>query len=149
MSDDQLSSTHPITVSINKTNEAESIFDGISYGKGASFLKQLHYILSHETMEKGLHVYFKEFAWKNTELKDFVKCLHDAYVQSGDKSMGPDFNVTEWSDSWLSTSGTNILEPFPEEDESGNLKSILIEQTIDLRGQNRIRTHKIDVAVYD
>jgi aminopeptidase N len=39
ISEDQLSNTHPITSFINNTAEAESIFDGISYGKGASFLK--------------------------------------------------------------------------------------------------------------
>jgi aminopeptidase N len=38
ISEDQLSTTHPITCIINKTDEAENIFDGISYGKGASFL---------------------------------------------------------------------------------------------------------------
>ena len=39
ISTDQLSSTHPICTTINSTAEAETLFDGISYGKGASFLK--------------------------------------------------------------------------------------------------------------
>ena len=36
---DQLSSTHPVRCHIDSTDEAEALFDGISYGKGAAFLK--------------------------------------------------------------------------------------------------------------
>ena len=39
ISTDQLSSTHPICCEVNSTDEAESLFDGISYGKGSSFLQ--------------------------------------------------------------------------------------------------------------
>jgi aminopeptidase N len=39
VSNDQLLSTHPICSDIKSTDQVESIFDGISYGKGASFLK--------------------------------------------------------------------------------------------------------------
>jgi aminopeptidase N len=79
ISADQLGSTHPICCEIAHTGEAESIFDGISYGKGAAWLKQLYYILGHETMSKGLAVYFQKHEWGNTTLPDFVKCLEDAY----------------------------------------------------------------------
>jgi aminopeptidase N len=58
ISEDQLSTTHPITCTINKTDEAETIFDGISYGKGASFLKQLYNMLGREVIVKGLEAYF-------------------------------------------------------------------------------------------
>ena len=47
ISTDQLSSTHPICCEIASTDQAVSIFDGISYGKGSSFLKQVYNILGH------------------------------------------------------------------------------------------------------
>jgi aminopeptidase N len=40
--DDSMTGTHPIACLINQTDEADSLFDGISYGKGASFLKQMY-----------------------------------------------------------------------------------------------------------
>mmetsp|Transcript_44429 Transcript_44429/g.32491 ORF Transcript_44429/g.32491 Transcript_44429/m.32491 type:complete len:113 (-) Transcript_44429:1416-1754(-) len=58
ISTDQLSSTHPITCEISSTDEAEALFDGISYGKGSSFLKQLYNLIGHESFVKGLHIYF-------------------------------------------------------------------------------------------
>ena len=98
---DTLSTTHPITCTINSTDEAEEIFDGISYGKGASWLKQVYNLLGYDVISKGLGLYFTKNARKNTELTDFIGALNDAYLQYGNQSLGPDFNLTEWSDTWL------------------------------------------------
>ena len=67
--------------------------------------------MGYETIKKGLHNYFKKHQWKNTTLPDFINCLAEAYNESKDKSMGTDFDFIEWSDSWLKTSGVNILAP--------------------------------------
>lgn len=72
ISTDQLSTTHSICCEITSTDQAESLFDGISYGKGSAFLKQLHYMLGNETMKVGTSNYIKAFARKNTVLKDYV-----------------------------------------------------------------------------
>lgn len=53
--------------------------------------------------------------------------------------MGNDFDFKEWSDTWLFTSGLNILEPLVEYNEDFSVKSFVIKQTCDLRGQNIIR----------
>lgn len=63
ISEDTLSTTHPITVHVGRTDEAESIFDGISYGKGSSVLKQLYNLIGREAFKKGIHLYFKKHAW--------------------------------------------------------------------------------------
>jgi aminopeptidase N len=39
VSADVLNTTHPICNNIKSVEEAESVFNGISYGKGAAFLK--------------------------------------------------------------------------------------------------------------
>lgn len=122
MGEDLLSTTHPITCEINSTEEADSIFDGISYGKGASFLKQLYNLIGHEVFKKGLHIYFEKFAWKNTVLPDFVGSLDEAYRQSGgNKLLGANFDFVDWCDQWLTTSGINILTPIVEYKEDGRI----------------------------
>ena len=149
IAEDQLSNTHPITCIINKTDEAETIFDGISYGKGASVLKQLYNLLGREVITKGLAIYFEKHQWSNTELKDFVGALNESYLKYGNQSLGPDFDLLEWTDQWLSTSGVNLLEPIIEYNPDGSIKKLQLKQSCDLRGKNRLRKQKIDVAVYD
>lgn len=90
-------------------------------------------------MRAGLHDYFQKFQWTNTTLKDFVNCLNTAYLESGDKSMGLDFDFLDWCDYWLNTSGVNILEPVAEYNHDFSVKSLAIRQTCDLRGKNRLR----------
>jgi len=87
-----MSSTHPICCEINDTHEAISLFDGISYGKGSAWLKQVYNVLGYEPIKKGLHRYFKKYEWQNTTLPDFIGCLDEAFKESGNKSMGSDFN---------------------------------------------------------
>src|SRR3989344_1635357 len=67
---DQLVTTHPIATDASDTDIAFSNFDGISYAKGASVLKQLMNFLGEGAFKKALHNYFKKYEWKNTELKD-------------------------------------------------------------------------------
>ncbi|CDW89925.1 aminopeptidase n [Stylonychia lemnae] len=149
INEDILSKTHPITCEIGDTGEAENLFDGISYGKGASFLKQVYNLLGHEVVKRGLHAYFENFQWQNTELKDFVGTLNEAYLQYGNEKLGKDFNFLEWCESWLTTSGVNILEPVVSYREDGSIEKLQVRQTNDLRGKNRLRSQMIDVAVYD
>jgi len=149
ISDDCLSTTHPISTDIPSTAEAESIFDGISYGKSSAWLKQVFHILGYDTFRLGLHKYFAKYKWKNTVLEDFVGSLDEAWQESNDKSLGDDFNFKEWCMSWLETSGINILTPIVTYNDDQSVKSFAISQTCDLRGKNRLRTHKINVAFYD
>jgi aminopeptidase N len=77
--DDTLNTTHPIFSEIKNIEMADSTFDGISYDKGASFLKQTHKVMGHNSFKTALHKYFERYQWQNTELKDFVGCLVEAY----------------------------------------------------------------------
>lgn len=43
--EDQLITTHPIRTDVKNTQMAESIFDGITYSKGAATMKQLMYLM--------------------------------------------------------------------------------------------------------
>ena len=112
-------------------------------------MKQKYNMLGKEITMKGLAIYFSKHAWSNTDLKDYIGAFDDAYLQYGGGALGPDFNLWEWSDTWLSSSGVNILEPVIEWNGDGSVKKLQIKQTNDLRGKNRLRKQKIDLAVYD
>ena len=73
---------------------------------------------------KGLAIYFNKHMWANTELKDFVGALDEAYKLHGNQSLGAEFDLWEWSDQWLSTSGVNILEPVVEFAATGSITKL-------------------------
>jgi aminopeptidase N len=108
---DILQTTHPVVNNIKSVSEAESVFNGISYGKGASFLKQANKVLGQDTLKKALHIYFQKHKWTNTEFPDFIGALQQAYDAKNDTSMGKKFKFNEWCDQWLKNSGVNTLEP--------------------------------------
>ncbi len=96
---DQYSTTHPIAASARDTIEAFSNFDGISYSKGASVLRQLQYFIGDEAFRAAIGKYFKRFAEKNTTLDDFLSIMSE--------TSGTDIIV--WSRQWLETTGVNTL----------------------------------------
>lgn len=108
---DGFNSTHPVRNEVKSLAETESIFDGISYGKGATFLKQVTKVMGRDTLSKALSRYFNKFKWKNAEYKDLIACFQAEFDLKKDYSMGNKFNLTEWSNTWLTTSGVNTLEP--------------------------------------
>ncbi len=76
--DDEEVTTHPIACEVANTSKADSIFDGITYSKGASVLKQLYYIIGHDAFSKKLANYFKKYEWKNATLSNFLDELNKA-----------------------------------------------------------------------
>jgi len=77
-----------------------SNFDGITYGKGASSLKQIHYFLGNESFRAGLQFYFKKYANQNTKLRDFISSL-----EKGSKR-----NLKDWQEKWLQTTLVNTIQ---------------------------------------
>lgn len=98
--DDGLVTTHPIETSVADTDQAFSNFDGITYGKGASTLKQLVHYLGEDDFREGLVRYFRKFALRNTALIDFMNALGQASNK----------DLTHWQKSWLQTTGATRIE---------------------------------------
>lgn len=96
---DQLVTTHPIAGTAEDTEVAFLNFDGITYGKGASVLKQLVKAIGREGFRDGMRLYFRRHAWDNATLRDFLTCLEEA---SG-RPLG------EWARLWLETASLNTL----------------------------------------
>jgi aminopeptidase N len=71
-SQDQMVTTHPIRGPIANTNVADSIFDGITYCKGAATMKQFCYLIGEHNFSKALSAYFHKYEWQNATIDDFL-----------------------------------------------------------------------------
>ena len=96
---DQLPTTHPIVADITDLEAAKLNFDGITYAKGASVLKQLVAYVGEEAFFRAAQRYFAEHAYDNTTLEDLLRALEGA--------SGRDLRT--WSDAWLQTTGMSEL----------------------------------------
>lgn len=75
---DALNNTHPIEVPVHHPDEIRTIFDTISYAKGASVIHMLHQHLGPTDFKKGLHLYLKKHAFKCTDTVDLWDALSEA-----------------------------------------------------------------------
>lgn len=98
--------THPIAGEVANTEAAESIFDGITYAKGAATLRQLCALMGEEGFSKGLTTYFNEFAFSNSTLSDFIGHLN---VEFEKKNLG--MNLNDWQLEWIQKAGLNECKP--------------------------------------
>ncbi len=135
---DQLGTTHPIVATIRDLEDVEVNFDGITYAKGASVLKQLVAYVGREEFVQGLRRYFKAHSWNNTQLSDLLRELE---VTSGR-------DLAAWSADWLQQAGVNTLRPAIETDDQGVITGAYIDQTAPA-DHYVLRTHRIGVGGYD
>ncbi|MFI8289907.1 aminopeptidase N [Streptomyces sp. ms191] len=130
---DQLPSTHPITADIRDLEDAKLNFDGITYAKGASVLKQLVAYAGRDAFLEGARRYFKRFAYGNTRLADLLSVLEE--------TSGRD--MRSWARSWLQTSGVNALTPEVTYDAEGRITELAVTQDGD-----ELRPHRAAVGLY-
>ncbi|MES2169406.1 MAG: aminopeptidase N [Actinomycetota bacterium] len=135
---DQLPSTHPVVATINDLEDVQVNFDGITYAKGGSVLKQLVAWVGEEAFFAGVAAYFKKHEYGNTELTDLLAELE---ATSG-RTLG------EWSKKWLETAGVNTLRPRIVTDPDGVITSFAIEQTA-VADYPTIRPHRLAIGFYD
>jgi aminopeptidase N len=135
---DQLPSTHPIVAEIRDLEDVYVNFDGITYAKGASVLKQLVAYVGDEAFVNGLRTYFRRHAWGNTRLSDLLGALEEA--------SGRDLGA--WSKAWLETAGPNTLRPVFALDDDGAFASFSIAQEAPA-DYPTLRPHRIAVGFYD
>ncbi|CAM3575027.1 aminopeptidase N [Smaragdicoccus niigatensis] len=135
---DQLPSTHPIAADIPDLHAVEVNFDGITYAKGASVLKQLVAYVGLEPFLAGLRSYFADHAYENATFDDLLSAL--------EKSSGRD--LSDWGTQWLKTTGLNTLRPeFTVE--GGLYSSFFIHQDGAEPGAGERRVHRLAVGIYD
>ncbi|MFJ4756813.1 aminopeptidase N [Streptomyces sp. NPDC088763] len=134
---DQLPSTHPITADIRDLEDAKLNFDGITYAKGASVLKQLVAYVGQDAFLEGARRYFKRHAYGNTRLGDLLAVLEET---SG-RDMGA------WARSWLQTAGVNALTPQVLLDADGRVDELAVVQEA-AESHPELRPHRVAVGLY-
>ncbi|MFE6994861.1 aminopeptidase N [Microbacterium sp. NPDC057659] len=135
---DQLPSTHPVVAEINDLEDVLVNFDGITYAKGGSVLKQLTAWVGIDAFFAGVSAYFQKHSWGNTELSDLLVEL--------ERTSGRD--LTTWSKKWLETAGVNTLAPVVAEDSSGVITRFAVTQTAPA-DYPTIRPHRLGIGFYD
>jgi aminopeptidase N len=136
---DQLPSTHPIACEIPDVQAVEVNFDGITYAKGASVLRQLVAYVGLNEFLAGLRIYFTRHAWGNATLSDLLAALEQASGR----------DLSGWSAQWLETTGINTLRPAFTVDDAGSFASFAVVQSGARPGAGELRTHRLAVGVYD
>jgi aminopeptidase N len=129
---DQRPSTHPVAPeNVDDTAAALLNFDGISYAKGASALRQLVAWLGEKDFLAGINTHFARHKFGNATLADFIDSL----------ASGTERDVHAWADAWLRTTGVDTLTPTITRTEDGTHTL-----TVDRAGS---RPHRIAVGLYD
>ncbi|BBY15060.1 aminopeptidase N [Mycolicibacterium litorale] len=136
---DQLPSTHPVAADIPDLHAVEVNFDGITYAKGASVLKQLVAYVGEESFLAGLRDYFRDHAFGNATFGDLLGAL--------EKSSGRD--LSGWGRQWLKTTGLNTLRADFDVDGDGRFTRFAISQSGAAPGAGETRVHRLAVGVYD
>jgi aminopeptidase N len=125
---DQRRTTHPVApdaAEVIDTDTALANFDGISYAKGASALRQLAYRLG-PAFNTGLNDFISTHAFGVASLPDFLAAL----------TLAGGVDISAWADQWLRTSGVDTIRAEWRD-------QVLI---LDHPG---LRSHALDVAGYD
>jgi aminopeptidase N len=135
---DQLVTTHRIADSVPDTDSVRQNFDGITYHKGASVMRQLAAWVGDDAFRAGVQDYFRRYRWGNATLQDFLDCIA--------RASGRD--VSSWSRQWLETTGMNVLRPEAPAHE-GRYADFAVLQTAAKPEHPTLRTHEVSVGLYD
>ena len=127
---DQLPSTHPVQGDVPDNRSALLNFDGISYAKGASVLRQLMATVGEDAFFAGVRSYFERHAHANTTFADLLAEL--------ERASGRDLG--EWARVWLQTSGVSTLRTVVPGADAG--VEVVQEAAV-------LRPHRIGVGLYD
>lgn len=131
---DQRPSTHPVAPeAVDDTASALLNFDGISYAKGASALRQLVAWLGEKDFLAGINIHFQRHRFANATLADFIDSLAAATER----------DVHAWADAWLRTTGVDTLTPvITATDTTDGTRTLTVDRT-------GSRPHRVTAGLYD
>jgi aminopeptidase N len=135
---DKMPTTHPIATEVETLTEAIANFDGISYAKGASVLKQLAAYVGRANFFDGIHGYLADHGWANATLADLLRALEASSGRS----------LADWSRAWLETAGPNTLRAEFEVDGDGTFTSFDVLQEAPQQHPT-LRPHHIAIGLYE
>ncbi|CAM3428265.1 aminopeptidase N [Stackebrandtia soli] len=135
---DQLPTTHPVYTDMPDVEAVATNFDGITYAKGASILKQLVAYVGIEPFKAGIKEYFEKHQWGNATFTDLLSSLEAA---SGRE-------LRDFADTWLRSAGVSTLRPTVAVDADGRYTSVSVLQEVS-PDYPTLRTHRIGIGLYD
>ena len=135
---DQLSSTHPVYCEMPDLEAVEVNFDGITYAKGASVVKQLVAYVGLDAFLAGLRAYFQRHSWGNATFDDLLTELETA---SGRE-------LRKFAAQWLETAQVNTLRPVVTIAADGTYEKVVVRQEAPA-AYPTLRTHRIGLGLYD
>ena len=134
---DQLPSTHPIAADASDIDTVEQNFDGITYAKGASTLKQLAAYVGQKEFLAGARLHFARHRFGNATFADLLESLSEASGR----------DLSGWAEQWLSTTGITTLSP-KFNTSAGKYTAFAVDQDGAEPGAGELRDHRIAVGVY-
>ena len=139
LEDSRPATTHPIVAQVDDVEAARQAFDGITYAKGASVLKQLVAYVGQDAFLEAAGRLFERSAYGNAALDDFLDVL--SQVSGRD--------MQDWARAWLHTAGPSILTNEVVVD-SGRIASLTLRQegTDPTTGESVLRPHTLVVGLY-
>ncbi|MEV4625183.1 aminopeptidase N [Micromonospora sp. NPDC049523] len=136
---DQRPSTHPVAPADVPDAAAGLLnFDGISYAKGASVLRQLVAWLGDEAFLAGLNAHFSAHRYGNATLADLLGAMSTASGR----------DLSEWAELWLRRPQVNTLRAEVSVAEDGTYTEVAVVQTA-APEHPVLRPHRIGVGRYD
>lgn len=137
---DQLPTTHPIVADIPNLEAAKQNFDGITYAKGASVLKQLVAYVGKDAFIAGAREYFTAHEYSNTTLADLLLPLS--------KATGRD--LSSWAKAWLQTAGISTLTTSMTFTDGLIADFFITQDAVDpITGLLALRPHRLAVGLFN
>ncbi|MEY2472760.1 MAG: tricorn protease interacting factor [Actinomycetota bacterium] len=96
---DGLASTRPVEIEVKRPEEADAMFDVLTYQKGSAVVRMLEQYLGADVFREGLRLYMRKHAYGNTETTDLWDALEEASGQPARSIM----------DSWIYQGGYPLV----------------------------------------
>ncbi len=96
---DGLHATRPVEFPVGRPEEAEGMFDVLTYQKGGSVLRMLEQFIGPDVFREGIHDYLVTHSYANTETRD----LWDALERSSGRP------VARIMDTWINQGGYPLV----------------------------------------
>jgi len=135
---DQQSDTHPVYADMRDLVDVTVNFDGITYAKGGSVLKQLVAYVGRDAFREGLRSYFRKHAWGNATMGDLF----------AEFEAGSGRDLSDWAQRWLKTSGPSTLALDITTDDNGVITAAAMTQTV-AGSDPTLRPHRVGIGRYD
>ena len=146
--EDQLDTTHPIACNVINTGVAESIFDGITYSKGAAVVKQLYFLIGKKQFSNNLKNYFDKYGWGNATLKNFLEEISRSEDETTKAKKHKAYDLEYFNKEWIEKAGLNQIEAKWDPSLQGE-QTIELIQTPALKEHPTLRYHKLKLAALD